>query len=648
MPTLLNFLTQNGTLLSNMHTPVIAHTAEDSLAIYTGLYGDRHGMPVSNSYKVYHPDGTTEPAGSFAYWTSPVYNTATHAPSAVDSSPTMVYSDPANASANGSITPAPWVPFTRAGCSVGDFSTANMVLENSVVDIPTVFGPSSPEAAQLAADAAGAPFYNAETADYIGVGLHCAKGDALCAQAQAVKFGQTSPSATAVADKLPSEPGGYNGYQALFGAKYVAPQIGAGLPNVTSQGYPVTDATGNLTDLNGAPIKESFSGRPGFPGFNPTAPTQTLAYLADMQEAGVPVTYGYISDIHEKKPGQTNCTTTSLGATGPGDPCAAATAASYDQAFAKFLDRLAKDGITPANTEFIVGSEENDHFAGANAGRAMTPTCTGSTCSYAAGQIGELQANLPNLLQTQTSNTTAFDVEPQGAVMYVHGTAAQPQPAAGDPAVRQLERDTAALTANNPYSGATGEKIVNYQAGATEQRILHMQTADPLRTPTYTIFPKPDYYFCQSVSLTACPAGVSIFSRFAYNHGYYSPDIAITWSAFVGPNVRAGGVDGRSAGNGPSVVDPNATKTVPQLSGQGTWADETDIRPTLLSLVGLRDDYRPDGRVITVGYSMVKNRCRAGVYDARRAGRSPCAHTSAQVLVPKSRGPCRHPHQAGA
>jgi hypothetical protein len=37
-----------------------------------------------------------------------------------------------------------------------------------------------------------------------------------------------------------------------------------------------------------------------------------------MQEAGVPVTYGYICDIHEKKASQTGCTTAS--ATGEGYP----------------------------------------------------------------------------------------------------------------------------------------------------------------------------------------------------------------------------------------------------------------------------------------------------------------------------------------
>ena len=76
MPNLLNFIEDNGTLLSNNHTPLIAHTADDLLTTFTGLYGDRHGMPVSNGYQTYNTDGTTDPASSFAYWTDPVYDTA--------------------------------------------------------------------------------------------------------------------------------------------------------------------------------------------------------------------------------------------------------------------------------------------------------------------------------------------------------------------------------------------------------------------------------------------------------------------------------------------------------------------------------------------------------------------------------------------
>ena len=84
--------------------------------------------------------------------------------------------------------------------------------------------------------------------------------------AQAVKYGQTTPSPTAVPDLLPDEPGGYNGYQALFGHRYVAPQLGAGTPNLTHNGYEVTNAAGNLVDLNGNEIDGAYLTQlPGLP-----------------------------------------------------------------------------------------------------------------------------------------------------------------------------------------------------------------------------------------------------------------------------------------------------------------------------------------------------------------------------------------------
>jgi hypothetical protein len=596
MPHLLNFLRSNGTVLSNVHTPLIAHTADDSLTIYTGLYGDRHGQPLSNSYKTYNPDGTTDAATSFAYWNAPVSDTVSPPTPGHDTTPSMVYSDtvPATPGATDRQTPAPWVPFTRAGCTVGDFSTANMVLENVPRDIPAVFGPNSPEAAQVAADPDR--FKDAEVADYIGVAVHCAQGDAVCANAQAVKFGQKTPSPSASEDSLPTEPGGYNGFQGLFGARYTAPQLGAGTPNVFHGQYQVTNAAGNLVDLNGAEIQEPFSHRPGFPGFSPTA-SQTLAYLADMQESGIPVTYGYISDLHERKAGTSGCTTADAKSSGnpigPGDSCYVTNAKAYDQAFDMYFKRLAADGITPANTLFMIGAEENDQFVGANIDRATQPTpdrCDGVTlaCHYASGQIGELAANIKGLLSTTSSSGTQFDIEPQGAALYVHG-----QPAADDPTVRQLERNTAAMTGNNPFSGVNGEKITKYQAGALEQRVLHLQTADTLRTPTYTLFPMPDYFFGTT------GANVAVNPAFAWDHGYYSPNIDITWASVVGPGVAANGVDGPAPAGGNEAHDPNSLNTVPDASGVGTWVEETDLRPTLLHLAGLTDDYQSDGRVIS-------------------------------------------------
>src|SRR2546422_10018635 len=57
MPHLLNFMENNGVVLTNHHTPLIAHTATDILTSLTGVYGDRHGVPVSNSFRYFNPDG---------------------------------------------------------------------------------------------------------------------------------------------------------------------------------------------------------------------------------------------------------------------------------------------------------------------------------------------------------------------------------------------------------------------------------------------------------------------------------------------------------------------------------------------------------------------------------------------------------------
>src|SRR5919201_6922916 len=59
MPNLLNFITGNGTLLANDHTALISHTATGILTSLTGVYPDRMGQPVSNSYRYFKTDGTT-------------------------------------------------------------------------------------------------------------------------------------------------------------------------------------------------------------------------------------------------------------------------------------------------------------------------------------------------------------------------------------------------------------------------------------------------------------------------------------------------------------------------------------------------------------------------------------------------------------
>jgi hypothetical protein len=628
MPALKNFITDNGTLLSNMHTPLIAHTADDSLTGYTGLYGDRHGQPITNSYETYLPNGSVVSHSSFSYWTG-TYG--------VDQFPNQPYSPTVPAAGSPPSTPpAPWVPFTRAGCNVGDVSTANMVLENTNPDLAHFFGADSPEVQQLNADPDS--FKQQETNDYLGVGVHCAQGASFCADAEAVKFGQTTPSHTAVTDSLPDEPGGYDGFQALFGHKYLTSQLSAAANSggdrvVNGDSYPVLDANGNLTDLNGNTMTGNFKDpapinafTPGFPGFGPISASQTLAYTADMLETGVPVVYGYISDAHERKgqgpnpqSGCTNPSTSTTAAQGPGDPCYKSTLASYNAAFAKFFQRLSDDGINASNTVFLFSAEEGDHFAGANVGRAVQPNCTGTpgtldyTCSYAnqgsTPAIGEQFVNIHGLLQHEFNNTTPFYDEPQGNSIYITGN-----PGPMDPSTRQLERDFGNAQVHDAFDNAT-ENLTNYEVDPEVEQLLHFTNADPNRTPSFTIWPKGDFFMSSgtkdtSSNVDGCPAGttaanastncVSTSNAFAWDHGYYAPEIDNSWLGLVGPGVAHNGVDGRSAADGPNSAD--GANSDPQLvtpnNDPGTWGDETDMRPTLLALVGLKDDYVDDGRVL--------------------------------------------------
>src|SRR6202048_4823803 len=161
MPALLNFIEGNGVILTNHHTPLISHTANDILTSLTGVYPDRHGVPVANSFRYFNPNGTSNLGVSFAYWTSPIFDPTTSAPT--DTTFNML-------TAQGKNAPAPWVPFTRAGCNFGAVATANTILENTGIDIPTVFGAASPEANEVVSNP------NQAFADFVGIGIHCAAG----------------------------------------------------------------------------------------------------------------------------------------------------------------------------------------------------------------------------------------------------------------------------------------------------------------------------------------------------------------------------------------------------------------------------------------------------------------------------------------
>jgi len=84
---------------------------------------------------------------------------------------------------------------------------------------------------------------------------------------------------------------------------------------------------------------------------------------------------------------------------------------------------------------------------------------------------------------------------------------------------------------------------------------------------------------------------------FAWNHGSIDPEIVASFLGMVGPGVRNNGDD-------------------------ATWADHTDERATMLSLLGLKDSYVHDGRVLIdqLDASAVPESLRAHRETLRRLG----------------------------
>ena len=652
MPHLYNFLKGNGTLLNKHYTVLISHTAGGITSSLTGLYPDRMGITESNSYDYYDPStGIPTYTSAFKYWTAPVA-----AP--VDNRPNMI-------TTGGRNTPAPWVTYTRAGCDVGNVSVANTVLENATAgafkagptdlyyatkagdtkidpyssagfhvgdtividqppnqetatiasfsgyymnlaapltyphaagvelwepaadpvnhtgDLTTIFGANSPEW-QEGLNSQEAPYGSAAmglaATDFVGIAVHCAKSkSSICAK---------SPNART--DQLPDEPGGYHGFQALFGAKYVNPAITGGLPAVN--------------DVYGAKaIADSF-GQPGFPGFDSMSAAVTLGYIAQMQEAGIPVTYAYISDLHDNHAGG--------GAYGPGEQGYVNALKDYDNAFAKFFTRLSSDGINPSNTLFIVTADENDHFAGqqaqncdgvttpcqyntvatkpyhgqydvTNAGQAVT-TWTGPTTWPPTTEngplVGEVGYNMFWLLGS-TINSTGYDISFDSAPSFYIDQ--QPQAVDGsghvvaNPTLRAFEHAAANLYAFDPYVDAAElTPVARYLVDGPTLKALHMVNADPQRTMSFTMFSQPDYYF-QTYSPCSGKSQGCLNDSYAWIHGDYSNDIGQTWLGIAGPGVKNDGID------------------------SSTWTDHTDIVPTVNALLDLKPDYQPDGRVIT-------------------------------------------------
>ena len=362
MPHLKNFLSDNGTLSDNHHTILISHTGGGILSALTGLYPDRTGQAVSNSYGFFRPNGSVGFSSSFKYWTDITDggNPATDPPTPPgDTNFNMVNGD----SGTPKNTPAPWVPYTRAGCDVGNISTANAVLENNNAIVfgagPTVTaaaanaGDTNVKVASVSGFAVGmhvtidtGPTAESKVIMTVGTGGAGGTGITLTtalanAHASGVPFyGPTATDPTGDMTKVfgegsPEWNEGRDSQIAPFAtaarAKALTDFVGITIHCGVSGGIcddrrqrqagPAPGRAGRLLglqgpvrrevrrpgdqrrsvavdDTNGDPIVDPF-GQPGFPGFDGVPAKVSLGYVAQMQEAGVPVTFGYISDAHD-------------------------------------------------------------------------------------------------------------------------------------------------------------------------------------------------------------------------------------------------------------------------------------------------------------------------------------------------------------
>ncbi|MGO9955279.1 MAG: hypothetical protein ACLP50_04775 [Solirubrobacteraceae bacterium] len=641
IPALYDFMTDNGTLLANDHTVLISHTSDGILSTETGLYPDDFGGGVGNDFAYLDPDQTKTHASSsevpgtsssslFTYWTDPT--------SGDDPLYTLIHGAAGTSSPEGVNTPAPWVAFTRAGCDFAGIGAADMELENDTSDLTQVFGASSTRAAlgnwsyNTAYDQYFDAGSNLGTTDFEGLAVHCS-------QADSVGNGICSPANGGTTDALPGEPGGYSGYNALFGALAVDPIL-TGTPDTPlPSGYtptgdtapppgnwqapPIYDVFAPNADNSGAggapdpgnvdsettpppstytpgstPTTEILddTGNPGFPGFDGMEANNALGYTAAAQEAGIPVTYTYISDVHDDQYDENHDQ-----ATGPGEADHEAQLREYNAAFAAFFNRLANDGITKRNTVFLFTVDEGDHYAG---GPPLNSGCNGVTvaCEYDTAEaggaaygtpgyernVGEVDVNLAALANGSSGTTKfGFDNDDAPAIIVPNQTSSSgPRPGPDDPVVRSLERTISQTSEFDPIVG-TDEPITDQMADETEESILHMVNADPNRTPTFTLFGNPDFYFQSECTYLGsdqgrtpapvtdegpgCPAEDS---GYAWNHGDVQSEIANTWQGWVGPGIANLGLN------------------------SAIWTDHTDVRPTLMTLLGLRDDYTWDGRAI--------------------------------------------------
>ena len=533
----------------------------------------------------------------------------------------MVNADPPSLGGTGAPrnAPAPWVPYTRAGCDVGGVGLANIEQENNTsIVLRTTPAPTSLAAAANPGDtnikvnsvnglAAGqvivldnaqvanelATILSVGTAGAGGTGVNLTAGltkaHASGAQVNVTApdptgdmtkvFGvgspewnegrasQISPANTAArsarTDRLrrhrgplrsrrrhlqrqlgqraagpaARRAGGYNGFEGLFGAKYVDPAI---------SGRTAAESVGDV--VNGT--SRSPTVRPaGLPGLRRHARQRPRwATSRRCRRPACPSPTGT---------SRTRTTSTASPATihrafGPGE-------AGLRPAAAGTTTGVRGSSSTACRA---TGSQEQHavrvHGRGGRPLRRLRPRrtrCDGVTtpCTYNIGHVGEVNGDLAGWSPPQRGQRDVGDDELQRSIPTWRRTSTSPAiPPVTPPVTRNLERgDVEQLHVTNPLHGSarahySSRSPIRWRKSATHGHGRSGTDTDVHAVRGERLFPQRLVHDAvreqRPLELRLrCPTTAPPNQTFAWNHGGIQPEIRSTWLGLVGPGVAKNG-----------------------------------------------------------------------------------------------------------
>ena len=368
MPALKNFITGNGTLLSNNHTPLIAHTADDTLTTSPASTATARARasrtttrPTARRRRSRRSRRSpTGPArtGSTRSRTCPTRRRFPQPDPRPRRRPRRGCRSPAPAATSATSRPRTWS--SRTSTPISRTSSA----------------PNSPEVQQLQRRDPDS-YKDQEVADYEGLAVHCAQGERsarrgggqvradarrhggdrraprragrlqrlpgrLRAQVPRSRSSRAPPTRAACARRRAQLPGDRRRRQPR------RPERQGDRRRSTSH-TPGSPASGRSPPRSRWPTSPTCR-RPASPSPTPTSPTRT---------SPSPVRPGARTPAARHR-------ARAIPATGrPSPPTTRRSRRSSS------VSRTT--GSTPANTLFVFSSDEGDHFAGANVGRAVDP-----------------------------------------------------------------------------------------------------------------------------------------------------------------------------------------------------------------------------------------------------------------------------------